>query len=218
MMQLTEARWSPSVRRLAVTTIGFLPVSFVLLALLFTGRTVLYPWTTQPIAVKAAWLNVPFFFGRQLVLSLALFAACLAVVTLMGHRLHTEEVVLQTQTADGWAYYQAKNTRSQMYAADAKLAELQGPQGTTLAATWIDKANQERQQADDIRRSTEDLEHETQTAARRATMFDAAEVFIEIAMVLCSVSLLTSASVFWRVSFVSTGVGLVLAALGFLKR
>jgi hypothetical protein len=78
MMQLTEARWSPSVRRLAVTTIGFLPVSFVLLALLFTGRTVLYPWVTQPIAVKAAWLNVPFFFGRQLVLTLILFAACYA--------------------------------------------------------------------------------------------------------------------------------------------
>jgi hypothetical protein len=66
-------------------------------------------------------------------------------------------------------------------------------------------------------RLTEDLVRETQTAARRATMFDAAEVFVEIAMVLCSVSLLTGANVFWRVSFVSTGVGLALAAIGFLK-
>ena len=80
-----------------------------------------------------------------------------------------------------------------MYAADAKLAELQGAQGITLAATWVEKANQEKQQADDIRHSTEDLVRETQTAARRATMFDAAEVFVEIAMVLCSVSLLASA-------------------------
>ena len=148
---------------------------------------------------------------------MALFAACLAVVTLMGHRLHTEEVVLQTQTADGWAYYQAKNIRSQMYAADAKLAELQGAQGTKLAAAWVEKADQEKHQADDIRHSTEELERETQSAARRATMFDAAEVFVEIAIVLCSVSLLTSASMFWRVSFVSTSVGLILAAMGFLK-
>ena len=29
MMQMTEARWSPSVKRLALTTAGFLPVSFV---------------------------------------------------------------------------------------------------------------------------------------------------------------------------------------------
>jgi hypothetical protein len=64
MMQLTEARWSPSVRRIAVTTVGFLPVAFVLLAVLFLGRDVLYPWVRQPIPVKAAWLNPPFFIAR----------------------------------------------------------------------------------------------------------------------------------------------------------
>ena len=65
MMQLTEARWSPSVRRLSLTTIGFLPIAFVLMIVLFAGRAVLYPWVTQPVVVKAAWLNVPFFFGGQ---------------------------------------------------------------------------------------------------------------------------------------------------------
>jgi len=78
MMQLTEARWSPTVRRLAVTTIGFLPIAFVLLAVLFAGRTTLYPWVTTPVPVKAAWLNVPFFFGRTLVLAAVLFLLCYA--------------------------------------------------------------------------------------------------------------------------------------------
>ena len=32
---------------------------------------------------------------------MAIGAALLAMVTLMGHRLHTEEVVLQTKSADG---------------------------------------------------------------------------------------------------------------------
>ena len=73
MMQLTEARWSPTVRRLAITTIGFLPIAFVLLVLLFAGRATLYPWVTTPVPVKAAWLNVPFFFGRTLVLAAVLF-------------------------------------------------------------------------------------------------------------------------------------------------
>ena len=78
MMQLTEARWSPSVRRIAITTVGFLPVAFVLLLVLFFGRAVLYSWVTTPIPVKAAWLNVPFFFGRTLVLAAVLFAICFA--------------------------------------------------------------------------------------------------------------------------------------------
>jgi hypothetical protein len=154
---------------------------------------------------------------RRVGLTMAIVAACLALVTLMGHRLHTEEVVLQTQTADGWAYYQAKNTRSQMYDADAKLAELQGERGVALAASWVEKASVEKQQANEIRHSTEELNRETQSAARRATMFDAAEVFLEIAIVLCSISLLAQAGVFWKVSFLSSGIGVALAVIGLLK-
>jgi Ni/Fe-hydrogenase subunit HybB-like protein len=64
MIQVTEGRWSPSVKRIALTTAGFLPVSFVLFVVLFWGRAVLYPWVNEPIAVKAAWLNVPFMALR----------------------------------------------------------------------------------------------------------------------------------------------------------
>ncbi len=64
MIQLTEGRWSPSVKRVALTTAGFLPVSFVLFLVLFFGRATLYPWVTEPIANKAAWLNVPFMSVR----------------------------------------------------------------------------------------------------------------------------------------------------------
>src|SRR5881628_1488669 len=66
MMQLTEARWSPSVRRIALTTAGFLPVAFVLLLVLVAGQTTLYPWVTTPVPVKQAWLNAPFFWLRTI--------------------------------------------------------------------------------------------------------------------------------------------------------
>ncbi len=64
MMQLTEARWSPSVKRIALTTAGFLPISFVLFVILLAGLKTLYPWVTTPDPKKAAWLNVPFFTLR----------------------------------------------------------------------------------------------------------------------------------------------------------
>ena len=80
MMQLTEARWSPAVRRIALTTAGFLPVSFVLLVILFAGRALLYPWVLTPLPVKAAWLNTPFFWLRTLGLAAALFGVCFAFI------------------------------------------------------------------------------------------------------------------------------------------
>jgi hypothetical protein len=83
MMQLTEARWSPSVRRIALTTAGFLPVAFVLFIVLVAGQTVLYPWVTTPLPAKEAWLNVPFFWARTLVGAAALFIAALAFVRVL---------------------------------------------------------------------------------------------------------------------------------------
>jgi len=80
MMQITEARWSPSVRRIALTTAGFLPTSFLLLLVLYTGQTVLYPWVTTPIPAKAGWLNVPFFWLRTYTCAAVLFAVCFAFV------------------------------------------------------------------------------------------------------------------------------------------
>ena len=64
MIQLTEGRWSPAVKQMALTTAGFLPVSFVLFLVLFFGRRVIYPWVDTPVPIKAAWLNVPFMSLR----------------------------------------------------------------------------------------------------------------------------------------------------------
>ena len=154
---------------------------------------------------------------RRIGVTMAIFAAVLSVVTLMGHRLHTEEVVLQTKLADQWAYYQAKNTRSQMYATDAALAALQGPQGASVATGWTDKARHERADADEIRHVNEELDRETQAAAHRATLFDGAEVFLEIAIVLCAIALLTSAPAFWKMSFLGAVIGLAMAGFGVLR-
>jgi hypothetical protein len=152
---------------------------------------------------------------RVIGVTMAITAAFLAVVTLMGHRLHTEEVVLQTKSADGWAYYQAKNNRSHMYGTDAKLAQLIGtPAAAPLVAEWTKKSTEERQQAEDVRVENEKLDHETEAAARRATYFDLAEICLEVGIVLSSISLLTKAALFWRLGFVPILIGLAIAGFG----
>src|SRR5262245_63089241 len=80
MMQVTEARWSPSVRRIALTTAGFLPTAFLLFLVLFAGQTVLYPWVTTPNPAQAAWLNPTFFWFRTWLCAAVLFAVCFAFV------------------------------------------------------------------------------------------------------------------------------------------
>src|SRR5260370_20520722 len=73
MIQVTEGRWSPSIKRIALTTAGFLPVSLILFVILFFGRATLYPWVSAPIENKAVWLNVPFMAIRIAIGTAALY-------------------------------------------------------------------------------------------------------------------------------------------------
>src|SRR5438552_19176007 len=44
-------------------------------------------------------------------ITISILAVLVAAVTLLGHRAHTEELLLQAKAIDQWAYYQAKNIR-----------------------------------------------------------------------------------------------------------
>jgi hypothetical protein len=155
---------------------------------------------------------------RVIGVTMAITAALLATVTLMGHRLHTEEVVMQTKSVDGWAFYQAKNNRYHMYANDAKLAELaSGGAAADVIADWKKKSQEERQQAEEIRRDTEKLDVTTEATARRATLFDLSEIGLEIGIVLSSISLLTKSALYWRLAFIPSGLGVAIAVYGLFR-
>ncbi len=152
---------------------------------------------------------------RSIGLTMAIVAVLLAVATMLGHRMHTEEVLIQTQANDQWAYYQAKTVRSHMYEADAQMAALL-PGGAKLSEDFKQSAEVQRGEAEQVRQKAEEKEHETDAATRKANHFDTAEIFLEIAIVLCSIGLLTNIRAFWLVSFVSSIVGIAFIARAFL--
>src|ERR1700688_3023429 len=47
--------------------------------------------------------------------TMAILAVFVAVVSLLGHRAHTEEVLFQAKASDQWSYYQAKSIRRHNY-------------------------------------------------------------------------------------------------------
>ena len=50
-------------------------------------------------------------FDRRVAVSMAIIAALLAIVSVLGHILSTEELLAQQKANDQWAYYQAKSIR-----------------------------------------------------------------------------------------------------------
>src|SRR5262245_13837941 len=50
-------------------------------------------------------------FERNVALTMAVIAAVMAIVSVMGHILTTDELLAQQKASDQWAFYQAKAIR-----------------------------------------------------------------------------------------------------------
>ncbi len=155
--------------------------------------------------------------GERIVgLTMAIFAVMLAVATMLSHRAHTEEVLLETQATDQWNYYQAKNIRYHVYEADAELAVLLGDKGAAAAADFKGKGDQQKKDSEKIQTDAEELGKEVEAIGRRARFYDASELFLEVAIVLASISLMARTRFYWKVSFLGAIAGVGLALWGLL--
>jgi len=155
-------------------------------------------------------------------LTMAVMAVLVATVTLLGHRTHIEQVIAQSKASDQWSYYQAKGVRRHNFEA---FAELLG------ALTSKDEAREEkarekfllqaekyREDQAEIEKEARKLEQEVIMAGRKANRFNLGEVFLEIALVVTSITLLTGNRGYWVMGMVFAALGVVVAATGFLVR
>ncbi len=153
-------------------------------------------------------------------LTMAIVAVLVATVSLLGHRAHTEEVVLQNKVSDQWAFYQAKNIRrhtDELFADIASVITSKDPSQTSkLREKYMAEAERYRDEQKDLDAEARKLELETQQERKRADRYDLAEVFLEIALVITSITLLSGRRVFWHLGIVMACLGMVVTLTGSL--
>ena len=153
-------------------------------------------------------------------LTMATLAVALAIVSLMAYRSYVEQTILQTQVTDQWSYYQAKNIRMHEDQVAADLASIMVTTDTQKAAQIRDKykSEAERYSSDKsgIDAAAKKLQDEANMHGRRADRFDLGEVFLEIAMVVTSITLLSGRRMFWYGGLVLSGIGIVAASTALL--
>jgi Domain of unknown function (DUF4337) len=125
-------------------------------------------------------------------LTMAVLAVLVAAVTLLGHRAHTEEIILQTRSADQWAYYQAKEIRRRNY-------EL-----------FLDELSVFSLQ------SSQQVDATKEKYAKEIERYDLSEVLLEAALVISSITLLTRKKLFWYFGIVLALTGIVIGITGWL--
>ncbi|GAC1415920.1 MAG: hypothetical protein NVSMB62_04660 [Acidobacteriaceae bacterium] len=128
-------------------------------------------------------------------LAISILAVLVAMVTVLGHRTHTEAVLDQARAGDQWNYYQAKKIREENLAVVVDEMALQpsvDPKATAAKLTeykahiakWLTELNEEQEKA-------REFEHEVAHAEAKAARYDLGEALLQIGVVLCSVTLFT---------------------------
>src|ERR1017187_8864928 len=124
--------------------------------------------------------------------TMAVLAVLVAIVTLLGHRAHTEEVVLQAKSSDQWAFYQAKNIRRHT---DELFTDLTSVEATTDAAALSklrDKYSGEATRYKDEQKGLEDkareMEAEVAHERTRADRFEVAAVLLKERLEITSIT------------------------------
>lgn len=152
--------------------------------------------------------------------TISILAVLVAMVTLLGHRAHTEELSRETQAASRWTQYQAKSIR-QHEAENASdvvnlVASLDKEKGEKLKEKYQKQLEHYASDKEDVSEQAKDLEAERDLAARRADRFDAGEALLEIGLVICSITLLAKKKWFWFAGMAIGATGVVIAITGFL--
>src|SRR6516162_1471679 len=155
-------------------------------------------------------------------ITISILAVSVAVATLLGHRSHTEELLLQAKASDEWAYYQAKNIRLRELESFADLLGVVATQDKDKAAqvreNYVKEMERYGGDKGDISTEAKGLENERDRYQKRADCFDAGEGILEFALIVCSMTLLTNKKLFWLSGIAIGVIGVGAALTGFLVR
>jgi hypothetical protein len=165
-------------------------------------------------------------FTRRVALVTAVYAVGLALAALGGNGYGRETLLAQQQASDQWAFYQARSIREHQYRGQKLRLELdlleRGPmkpearaRAEALLRKFGDEEKRYNTSKEPIKVEAEKLEHERDGARRRLFNFEYAEVFLQIAIVLASVSILAVSRLMFSVSLVAAVAGAALAVNGF---
>lgn len=159
---------------------------------------------------------------RRVSFTMSVLAVLVAIVTVSGHRTHTDAMLAQARASDEWNLYQAKKIRQ--YNTQLTVNMLSAlPVGDKAATAkvideykahlekWGGELNQEQATA-------QEFEEDVHRQERHAARFDISEVLLEIALVITSITLLTRIRAYWYLGVAFGAAGCALAAWAFLIR
>jgi len=165
---------------------------------------------------KEKWLN-------YLSVTTVLIAVFATLSTFKGGGYSTKSLLSQSKASDEWAFYQSKSIKSYLCEMQKENLELQLSNPTQnketlqkqidLYAEKIKKYNDEKEQISKEAKGFEIVRDESKSHSER---FGIAVIFLQVSILLSSISALTKKKPLWLVSMVVGLVGFIYFLNGFI--
>jgi hypothetical protein len=157
---------------------------------------------------------------KTISLAISILAVLVAMVTVLGHRSHTEAVLMQSRAGDQWNEYQAKKIRMDNLSVDVDLLALQPSSDAAAVAAKTKEYNAHIQKwtedlAEEMKQARE-FESEVTHAEHQAARYDLGEALLQIAVVLSSITLFTRNRSYFVLGLAIGVGGMLIAASGLL--
>jgi hypothetical protein len=149
-------------------------------------------------------------FDKRVAATMAIIAACLAVVSVLGHIATTEELLNQQRASDQWSYYQAKSIRR--YVSEVARDTFAAMKNDKQSEQYAKNAEKYRKDDEEITKEAKALENESHLVGRQALRLHFGEVFLEVSIVFASLAILSKRPLLWYAAIAGGLVGVGIAA------
>ena len=170
---------------------------------------------------KEKWLS-------YLALTTVILAVCATLSTFKGGNFSTLAVMSQSKASDQWAYYQSKSIKGYVYEIQKEKLELElkamGPKPSRGLAeeyqkkidTYSNKIKKYDDEKTKIDKDARELERIRDDAQKHSKAFGMAVIFLQIAILLSSISALMKKKLLWLFGCIVGVFGVIYFANGFL--
>lgn len=164
---------------------------------------------------------------KKVGIKIAVIAVVMAIVSSYGKNAANDMIINEVKASNGYAWYQAKRIRSALneqaiVQMDLDLlgnpTEAQREAMGKLKKKLQEKNAEYKKENEDILKESDTTKAEAALAGKKNDAFDRAEIALQVAVVLCSLTLLTGSAIFSRAGVALACIGVMMAGLAFFQK
>lgn len=164
---------------------------------------------------------------KRVGIKIAIIAVIMAIVSSYGKNAANDMIINEVKASNGYAWYQAKRIRSAMN--DQVISQIDidllGQPSDAQRETMGKLKKKLQEKNAEYKTENEEILKEADTTRANAALagkkndaFDRAEIALQVAVVLCSLTLLTGSALFSRAGLGLAALGVVLAGMAFFQK